>query len=554
MILSAFGNGDVSSEDSEDYDLNRGKKRKPKSSRFRSRSTKRARAQGTPSGVTPKSKEPRIEVPESRFGAKFDGDGVMIKPSKEREEAIRRVRDDKEKRFIAEARPHRPSGGERGGGGDLDFENWQQQCGRNNRDGGRGSGRGRGRNMDRTGNDDKNSKNFTIKHLNSNSGATMGAAAARKSNSFGDSASTTNAAQGREKTNRPLAGNTVEQGGATHTAPDNNLENIVMNTLSVPERVSAKSANPNFAAMMAKHMARAEEVVYVFSGLDEQLPLSQTHWEMILVNIQDQALMLQIKGEPSPEYKFSKFSHMSDKGFLGVASPERSVLIIQAVARITISGVKFHGQELKTKHLVTIEIRNELATCRGGVATIVEAMIKRNSLKGETISAWIENGDTPGYKVFKFFADYVLHQELLLRRHGPLGVDKGWNIFLYVGAQHSKAHISQQPGVAAEAEVAELRAERVRKEAAIEVTRVLKVKADREAAEAVRATQAKADREAAVSKTTEAAVSKTTKAAVPKLKGVDGDDDNHVMESNDKETNINTTDNWTTEAPPPTSP
>jgi hypothetical protein len=92
--------------------------------------------------------------------------------------------------------------------------------------------------------------------------------------------------------------------------------------------------------------------------------------------------------------------------------------------------------------LVTIEIRNELATCRGGVATIVEAMIKRNSLKGETISAWIENGDTPAFKVFKFFADDVLHQELLLRRNGPLGVDKGWNIFLYVGAQHSKAHIS----------------------------------------------------------------------------------------------------------------
>jgi hypothetical protein len=174
--------------------------------------------------------------------------------------------------------------------------------------------------------------------------------------------------------------------------------------------------------IMARHWARAEEVVYVFSGLVEQLPLSQTHWERILENIQDQALTLQIKGEPSPEYKFSKFSNQSDKGFLGVASPEQAVLIVQAVSRITIGGVRFRGwreQELKTKHLVTIEIKNELATCRGGVAQIVEAMIKRNSLKGETISAWIENGNTLAYKVFIFFADDVLYQELLLRRNGP---------------------------------------------------------------------------------------------------------------------------------------
>jgi hypothetical protein len=99
-------NGDVSGESSEeDYDLNRGERKKPrsKSSRYRSRSTKRARDKGTPSGVTPKSKEPRIEVPELRVGAKFDGDGVLIKPSKEREEAIRRALDDKERRFITEA-------------------------------------------------------------------------------------------------------------------------------------------------------------------------------------------------------------------------------------------------------------------------------------------------------------------------------------------------------------------------------------------------------------------------------------------------------------------
>jgi hypothetical protein len=76
-------NGDVSDES--DYD-GRGEKRKPKSSRFRSRSNKRARAQGTPLGVTPNSKEPRMEpLPELRVGLKIDGDGVLVKPSRERE-------------------------------------------------------------------------------------------------------------------------------------------------------------------------------------------------------------------------------------------------------------------------------------------------------------------------------------------------------------------------------------------------------------------------------------------------------------------------------------
>jgi hypothetical protein len=131
--------GDCSESSEEEYDLKvKGEKMKKTSSRFRSRSNKRARDKGTPTGVTPKSKEPRIEVPEARFGAKFDGDGIMIKPSKEREEAIRRVRDDKEKRYIAKARPYLPSGGERGGGGDLDSDDWQVQRGRSS--GGRGSG------------------------------------------------------------------------------------------------------------------------------------------------------------------------------------------------------------------------------------------------------------------------------------------------------------------------------------------------------------------------------------------------------------------------------
>jgi hypothetical protein len=43
--------------------------------------------------------------------------------------------------------------------------------------------------------------------------------------------------------------------------------------------------------------------------------------------------------------------------------------------------------------------------------------------EGETISAWIDPHHLPHLRVFKFFADDTLHQELLLRRNGPLGAD-----------------------------------------------------------------------------------------------------------------------------------
>jgi hypothetical protein len=93
--------------------------------------------------------------------------------------------------------------------------------------------------------------------------------------------------------------------------------------------------------------------------------------------------------------------------------------------------------------------------------------------------------------VLKYFADDVLHKELLERRNG----DQGWNIFLHVGAQFNKAHISQQPGAqaAALAEAAELRVERDKKI----VTERAKAMADWEAGKAERAAKAKAKAEAA---------------------------------------------------------
>jgi hypothetical protein len=89
-----------------------------------------------------------------------------------------------------------------------------------------------------------------------------------------------------------MARNTLEQEGSAPPAPDNpdnsSLTTKIMNHLSdKTETVKQKSKNPNFAAMMTKARARAEEVVYVFSGLEDQLPLTQTQFELIIVNIMD---------------------------------------------------------------------------------------------------------------------------------------------------------------------------------------------------------------------------------------------------------------------------
>jgi hypothetical protein len=69
------------STSSEEEETRRGERKKSNSSRYRSRSNKRTR--GTPSGLTAKAKEARIDA-EPRFSAKFDGDGVLIEASAER--------------------------------------------------------------------------------------------------------------------------------------------------------------------------------------------------------------------------------------------------------------------------------------------------------------------------------------------------------------------------------------------------------------------------------------------------------------------------------------
>jgi hypothetical protein len=511
--------GDASSESEEDHGLQRGEKKKPRGSKSRGRANKRSREQGTPTGVTPKSKEQKVDLPEPRFRARFDKDGVLIKASSEREEANRLARLDKERRFIAEARPHRPNGGQRGGGGDLD--DWQKQRSRNNRPDGRGRSEGR--------TNDGYGKKFNFNNK-MHPGATQGSNAAR--NSFFGATQTPGAAQAE---NRPTARNQTEQGASAPTAseiPDNNLENQLTNSFTAPKpsNSTSKSLNPSFAAMMVERNARAEETVYVFSGTDEQLPLQRTHWNMILIDIQEQALTFQIKGEKAPEYKSSNFSHDNDKGFLGVASAEMAELIVKAVARITIEGVKFRGwraHELQTKHLVTIEIKPELASC--AMTRIIQGMMMRNSLRGEVLSAWITPGDLPSYKVLKYFADDELHKCLLERRNG----DQGWNIFLHVGAQFNKAHISQQPGAqaAALAEAAELRVEQDKKKV-IERTKAM---ADWEAGKAERAAKAKAKSEAAKTDAAKTDDQKREEADAAKLK----DDEEAALLQGDMDTDAN---------------
>jgi hypothetical protein len=102
IYISETEESDESASTEEEEETRRGERKKSNSSRYRSRSTKRTR--GTPSGLTPKAKEARIDA-EPRFSAKFDWDGVLIEASAEREAANRRARIDKEKRYIASPRP-----------------------------------------------------------------------------------------------------------------------------------------------------------------------------------------------------------------------------------------------------------------------------------------------------------------------------------------------------------------------------------------------------------------------------------------------------------------
>jgi hypothetical protein len=168
--------------------------------------------------------------------SKFDGDGVLIEASAEREAANRRARIDND---------------------------WQIQRGRS-------TGRGRGRNEgNRT--EDRNGKNLKLKHLKPNSGATNEAAAARGSNSLGDTAPPTAVAQSGAKTYRPMAGKNSEQGGSAPPAPDNSgnsQASQVMNHLSDTESAKPKSANPNFAAMK-EEAAEAERLLNDPKAMDE---------------------------------------------------------------------------------------------------------------------------------------------------------------------------------------------------------------------------------------------------------------------------------------------
>jgi hypothetical protein len=88
---------ETESDESSSSDDGRGERRKYKkanNSRYRSRSTRRARSEAG-------------QGAEPRFSGKFDGNGVLIEASAEREAANMRARIDKEKRYIAEARPHK---------------------------------------------------------------------------------------------------------------------------------------------------------------------------------------------------------------------------------------------------------------------------------------------------------------------------------------------------------------------------------------------------------------------------------------------------------------
>jgi hypothetical protein len=243
-----------------------GRTRRPGDRKFRKRTQKRDR-ETSGSGLTPTAKEQKKDAHMPRFATKFDEDGNLVKPTEAQEAATKRARDDRASRFIANARSHRPSGGDGRGGGDLDGRSDVR---------GRGQGRGRGRGNDRNSSDTSRNGKFNSHYLPSSGIAqsSSGSGADQGGVRFSDSGPKAKKINDHSK---PGA-----NASAAPSAKDNdiNKDETLTNSFSVPKAPHPPSAfktnNPTFAALMAKRWARPEEVVYVFSSQTEQLELTKT--------------------------------------------------------------------------------------------------------------------------------------------------------------------------------------------------------------------------------------------------------------------------------------
>jgi hypothetical protein len=207
--------------------------------------------------------------------------------------------------------------------------------------------------------------------------------------------------------------------------------------------------NPTFAARLAAQLSVTECTLFIFSGQEECLELTETQFDAIMCDLEDVAIECCIRKVPAPKLKWSKYSAFGDKGYIGCASKEDAILVQKAVALFRLDGLAFRAwikEDMEPRHLVSVDISLHLS--RLGAPRVMEGFVAANTLNGKALSAWIEKvgGWCPitraKFDTLKFFANTTMYKELLARRNG----DVGRKLYLWVGTSERQVHLSLQPG------------------------------------------------------------------------------------------------------------
>jgi hypothetical protein len=243
--------------------------------------------------------------------------------------------------------------------------------------------------------------------------------------------------------------------------------------------------NPTFAARLAAQLSVTECTLFIFSGQEECLELTETQFDAIMSNLEDVAIDCDIRKVPAPKLKWSKYSAFGDKGYVGCSSKEDANNVQKAVALFRLDGLAFRAwikEDMEPRHLVSIDISLHLS--RLGAARAMEGFVAANTLNGKALSAWIEKvgGWCPitraKFDTLKFFANTLMYKELLARRNG----DVGRKLYLWVGTSERQVHLSLQPGETEDQTLNKASKATALLEEAVKEAALAKAEADRHAA------------------------------------------------------------------------
>jgi hypothetical protein len=397
------------------------------------------------SGVTPEPKEARYT------SAYKDGNKIERTPAQIKATAMAvedRARREKSGLLAAGRRPHpRGSGlgsGDLGNSSDGGSDNGRVSYGGRGR--GRGNGRGNGRNFD--GNKSRSLINSKTKAGSAANHAAGSAAQNSKNRPQAPVIDTCTDPEGSTDDHDFNPSNSNPPTNAASFLASDKLKELALKTpLKPPSKFTVQ--NPTFAARLAAQLSVTECTLFIFSGQEECLELTETQFDAIMCNLEDVAIGCDIRKVPTPKLKWSKYSTFGDKGYIGCASKEDANLVQKAVALFRLDGLAFRAwikEDMEPRHLVSIDISLHLS--RLGAARAVEGFVAANTLNGKALSAWIEKvgGWCPitraKFDTLKFFANTLMYKELLARRNG----DVGRKLYLWVGTSERQVHLSLQPG------------------------------------------------------------------------------------------------------------